>query len=505
MDQIKKLYWASAIVSICGIIFEVLFGAVGSYILGDGVKQYSITIGLFLTGMGIGAYLSEKINDKLVQVFVIVEYLIGTIGGFSILILFGITAYVGDGVDAIFLYFVITVVGGLTGLEMPILIRKASELGSKLNKSTARVLFFDYIGSLIGTVAFVLLLRPYLEFVKTGFLIAIFNILIGIVITISFQKEIKSPKKLIFIGIFLLFILGLGFIFGNEIWFNFEQKLYRDPVVRAFETPYQRIIVTRQKDDIRLFIDGNIQFSSTDEYRYHEALVHLPMNVAKKRDNILILGGGDGLALREILKYDDVKRISIVDLDRELIEFSKTDPLIKKLNKGSLESEKVKFYYQDALKFLQENQENIYDVIIVDLPDPNNESLNKLYTRTFYTQLRNHLSPDGAISVQATSPLFAREVYWTISKTVEATGLKVLNYHVEIPSFGNWGFILAGREKPNIDKIKLNIETKYLSDDLIPSLFHFGKDEGDLPNLKINTLNHPILIDLYQKAWKNYY
>lgn len=504
MDQTKKLYWASAIVSICGIIFEVLFGAVGSYILGDGVKQYSITIGLFLTGMGLGAFLSEKVNKNLVQTFVIVEYLIGTIGGFSILILFGITAYVGDGVDAIFLYFVITIIGGLTGLEMPILIRKASELGSQLNKSTARVLFFDYIGGLVGTIVFVLLLRPYLEFVKTGFFVAMFNIIIGILITLSFKNEIKNVKKLVTVGIILFLIMSLGFIFGNEIWFNFEQKLYRDPVVRAFETPYQRIVVTRQKDDIRLFIDGNIQFSSTDEHRYHESIVHIPMNTAKRRENILILGGGDGLALREVLKYSDVKHISLVDLDEELIEFSKNDPLIKKLNEGSLESDKVRFYFQDALKFLKEDKSHLYDVIIVDLPDPNNESLNKLYTRAFYSQLRNHLSPDGAISIQATSPIFAREVYWTISNTVESTELQVSNYHVEIPSFGDWGFILATREKPIIEDINLNVSTKFLQDDMVQSLFYFGKDEGPLPDLKINTLNHPILINLYEKAWKYY-
>lgn len=503
MSQTKKLYWASAIVSICGIIFEVLFGAVGSYVLGDGVKQYSITIGLFLTGMGLGAYLSEKINKHLVQTFVIVEYLIGTIGGFSILILFGITAYVGEGVDAIFLYFVITLVGLLTGLEMPILIRKASELGSELNKSTARVLFFDYIGSLVGTVLFVLLLRPYLEFVKTAFFVAMFNILIGFIIIFSFKSEIKHKKKLMIIGVILFILLGLGFIFGNEIWFNLEQQLYQDPILRAIETPYQRIVVTRHLDDIRLYIDGNLQFSSIDEYRYHESLVHIPISIAEKHENILILGGGDGLALREIFKHQGVKHVTLVDLDKDMVEFSKNDRLMTQLNKDSLRSDKVSLYFEDAFKFLEDNK-NLYDVILVDLPDPNNESLNKLYTKSFYSLIRNHIAPGGAISIQSTSPMYARKAYWTISKTVESTGLQVENYHVDIPSFGNWGFILASRDKIDINRIHIDVDTKYLQDNMVKGLFSFGKDENKLENLEINSLNHPILIKLYEEAWKYY-
>jgi len=504
MNKTNKLFWASAVVSIAGIVFEVLFGAVGSYVLGDGVKQYSITIGLFLTGMGIGSFLSERINKQLIQTFVIAEFAIGTIGGLSILTLFGISAYLDSGVDAIFLYLVILIVGGLTGLEMPILIRKVNELGTALNKNTARVLFFDYFGSLFGTILFVLALRTYLEFVRTAFLIAFFNILIGIYIAFVFKEEIKHLKRYLKVGTFLLVMMLTGFVFGNDVWFHFEQKLYRDPIMRTMETKYQRIVLTRYKNDIRLFINGNIQFSSTDEYRYHESLVHIPMSLAAHRENVLILGGGDGLAVKELLKYDEVKEITLVDLDKEMINFSKNDPLMTRLNNGSLESDKLNIYNVDALSFLKKNRRQLYDVILVDLPDPNDESLNKLYTKTFYAYLRNSLAPDGYISIQATSPLFAREVYWTISETVKSTGLHVVNYHVDVPSFGDWGFVLASRDKISVEKINIKVETKFLSNDMVKGLFYFGKDQMKPDKVEINTLNKPVIIQLYEKAWENY-
>jgi spermidine synthase len=510
IKKTKAIYWASGIVSICGIIFEVLFGAAGSYILGDGVKQYTLTISLFLTGMGIGASISEKVTKNLILSFVWIEYLIGLLGGLSIFLLFGVTAYIGEGTDALFLYSITLLVGTLTGVELPILIRKANEIGETLNRSAARVLFSDYAGGLIGGLLFVYLLRPELGLVKSAFVIAMINVAVALWFLFYFRDEIKKIKRHATAGVTILVILMAGVLVGEELAFSLEQKLYRDPIVHYDQTKYQQIILTKEQGDLRLFLDGQLQFSSTDEYRYHETLVHPAMAMSDKKRDVLILGGGDGLAVRELKQYDEIETITLVDLDPEMVELAKNHHDIVDLNDHAFDDPRVKAIHKDAFVFLEKAKE-FYDVILVDLPDPNNESLNKLYTLEFYQLVRNHLNPGGSVMVQATSPTFATEVYWTIDNTIRATGLETANLHVDIPSFGDWGFVLAKREPIQWDGLQLPKRTKFLDEETLTSLRSFGKDidrnikkDGKKIPLEVNTLMDPILIKKYNEAWKHY-
>ncbi|MBM7572871.1 polyamine aminopropyltransferase [Aquibacillus albus] len=511
VKQSHFIYWASGIVSICGIIFEVLFGALGSYILGDGVKQYTLTISLFLTGMGIGASLSEKVLKNLVIAFIYIEFLVALIGGTSSFIMFGITAFSPDGTDALFLYFITLLVGALTGVELPILIRKANEIGVSLNRSTARVLFSDYAGGLIGGLLFVYLLRPQLGMVKTAFLVGCINLAVALVVLFLFRKEITKFVSHLFVGAIIGIILIAGLFFGEEMALTFEQKLYRDPIIHMEESKYQKIVITKDQQDTRLYLDGGLQFSSVDEYRYHEVLVHPAMAQATNHNHVLILGGGDGIAAKEVLKYPDVQKVTLVDLDPAVIELANNDPNLLTINNGALKDEKVNIINKDAFNYLEETNE-WFNVIIVDLPDPNNEGLNKLYTKEFYSLARNHLLPDGAMMVQATSPVFAREVYWTISKTIESTGLQIENLHVDVPSFGNWGFVFASRGAIDLNRLEISVPTQFLTTELIQSLTVFGKDEDeDIRNergkkvvLEPNTIINPRLIQLYEKSWENY-
>lgn len=507
----RIIYWSSGIVSICGIIFEVLFGALGSYILGDGVKQYTLTISLFLTGMGIGASLSERVMKHLIITFVWIEFGVAVIGGFSSFTMFGITAFSPAGTEAFYLYFITLLVGGLTGVELPILIRKANEIGVTLNKSTARVLFSDYAGGLIGGLLFVFLLRPQFGMVKTAFLVGCINLTVALIVLWLFRREIRHFGLHAAIGLIIGVSLIIGLFFGEAMAFSFEQKLYKDPIIHMEETSYQKITLTQDEEDVRLFLNGSLQFSSTDEYRYHEVLVHPTMAFAENHENILILGGGDGIAAKEILKYEDVKNITLVDLDPAVVELANTNKHLLELNEGSLKNDKVHVENGDAFQFL-ENTNEWFDVIIVDLPDPNNEGLNKLYTKEFYSLLRNHLLPGGAAMIQATSPVFATEVYWTISETIASTGLFTENLHVDVPSFGDWGFVMASRDALNLSKIDIDVPTEFLTEDIISGLTTFGKDadkqitdkNGNAVELKPNTLIDPHLIQIYEKAWKNY-
>lgn len=194
-----------------------------------------------------------------------------------------------------------------------------------------------------------------------------------------------------------------------------------------------------------------------------------------------------------------------------MVELANTHHLLTELNKRSLTNKKVEAVHQDAFRFLEES-DGFYDVILVDLPDPNNESLNKLYTMEFYSLLRNHLTPGGAIMVQATSPVFAPQVYWTIDRTIQAAGLSTNNLHVDVPSFGGWGFVLASRHPISLKDLQIKAETRYLTTELLPALARFGKDEdakiedesGHPVELRPNTLIRPNLIEVYGKSWKYY-
>ena len=290
-------------------------------------------------------------------------------------------------------------------------------------------------------------------------------------------------------------------VFADNISMGIEGGLYRDQIIFLEQTPYQKIVVTKHKDDVRLYIDGNCQFSTADEYRYHEALVHVPMNEVTERKNILVLGGGDGLAVREILKYDDVSQIDLVDLDKEMIKICSTNPNITKINQDSLLSDKLTVYNQDAYEYLEKTDKK-YNVIIVDLPDPNTESLNKLYSNVFYRMCGGCLTEDGVIVVQSTSPYYAKKAYWCINKTIESEGFNVKPYHLQVPAFGDWGFNMASKKKLS-ENISFKVDTKYLSEDNVIALFKFGKDEVDT-NVEINRLTKPVLMEYYNKASQNW-
>ena len=257
--------------------------------------------------------------------------------------------------------------------------------------------------------------------------------------------------------------------------------------------------MTQWRDDVRLFLNGNLQFSSADEYRYHEALVHPALAALPAARRVLVLGGGDGMAVREILRYPQIESVTLVDLDPEMTRLFASVPLLRALNQDAFASPKVKVVNADAFKWLEQSSDH-FDFVIVDFPDPSNYSLGKLYTNAFYQLLERRLSARGVAVIQSTSPLYARRSFWCVVATIEAAGLKATPYHALVPSFGEWGYVIASRE-PFTPPGRYLPELRFLTPDIEPALFRFPKDMDRVP-AAVNRLNNQVLVQYYEAEWK---
>lgn len=483
------------LVALCGIAYELIISTVSSYLLGNSVYQFSLTIGFFMFAMGVGSYLSKLLGDNLIQNFILVEIAISLLGGVCSLLLLMVFPEIRALYNAT-MYSLILLIGALVGMEIPILTSILAEKQS-MRDSIANVMSLDYIGALIGSVAFPLFLLPQLGLIRSSFAIGLINILTALTNIHFFRKHLGAPRLLTGIALSILLTL-VGFtIFGSELTRFAEKHLYFDQIIYKKQTPYQRIVLTKSLsyNEHRLYIDGHIQFSSRDEYRYHESLVHPLLSIPGNKSRVLILGGGDGLAVREILKYNDVKEIHLVDIDPEMTRISKQLNVLASLNQHSLESPRLKIFNEDAFSFI--NRPGVfYDRVIIDMPDPHNEAINKLYSREFYTMIRKRMSANGILVTQSTSPFFTRRTFWCIQQTLAAVFENTLSYHVNIPSFGDWGFNLARINASIPTDFAFHVKTRFIDNSSMQSAMIFAKDiqKTDVP---VNSIMEPRLYQLY--------
>jgi len=440
----KRLYptllFSVLIIATCGILYELLLSSISSYFQGNSILQFSLTIGIFMFFMGIGSYLSKFVHKNLFEFFVNIEIGLGLLGGISAISLY--LAYAYSGYYYLYNFLFISILGTLIGIEIPIVVRIINQY-STLKETMARVLSFDYVGALVASIVFPIILLPKLGIFKTALFIGILNLFVAFANALLFKNILEKYLAKVLISITLIIFFLFAFIYSDKYTHPLEQKVFQDQIIFKKTTPYQDLVITRWNNDIRLFINGSIQFSSTDEYRYHESLVHIPMSLAHEHENILVLGGGDGLAVRELLKYKDIKNIDLVDLDPEMTHLGKTNSLFTKLNKNSLNNRKVHIFNQDAFNFIKASSK-VYSVVIIDLPDPNNTGLGKLYSYEFYEMLKTRMSKTAIMVTQSTSPYFARDAYWCIYHTIESVFNKAASYTVNVPTFGQWGFVMAG-------------------------------------------------------------
>jgi spermidine synthase len=491
------LFLSVFLIAACGLIYELIAGTLASYLLGDSVLQFSTVIGSYLFAMGIGSWLSKYLARGLVARFIYIELMVGLVGGFSSSLLF--LAFAWTDSFRFLLYALVLLIGTLVGLEIPLLMRILKER-FQFHDLVSHVLTFDYLGALGASLLFPLLLVPRLGLVRSALLFGLINAAVAVWSTFLFRDSIARPSHLRIIGGIVLAALTAGMFAADGIAAAADDNLYADEVIFTRNTRYQRIVLTKWKNDLRLFLSSHLQFSSRDEYRYHEALVHPGLAALAGARSVLVLGGGDGLAVREILKYPSVERVTLVDLDPEMTQLFATNSVLVELNKGSLKSPKVRVINDDAFPWLDRSEE-MFDFVVVDFPDPTNYSLGKLYTTAFYRLLARHVSAHGFIAVQSTSPLFARQSYWCIVNTMKQAGLRTFPYHVYVPSFGEWGFVLAGAgsyEPPRA----LPQGLRFLAVQNIPELFRFANDM--LPvDAEPNRLNDQVLVRYYEHEWKD--
>ena len=535
-----------------GYLSEILLSTVSTYILGNSVEQFTVIIALMLLMMGAGTYMQRFISDsRLIEKFILIEIALALLVGFAPIAIYAAFGVVPHYFHLVQYTFIISI-GFLVGFEIPVVLRINQSYARSLGSNIATTYAFDYIGACVAGFIFVYWLLKTLPLTEISFIFAAANFIVAVATFAYFWTQGKVERPWLAAVVVVVTIAALGFGYSQNRGWNqdLEQRLYRDKIVFSETTRYQRLVVTRNRelDEYRFYINGNLQFSSLDERIYHEHLVHPAMALVADHRKVLVLGGGDGLALREVLKYGDVESVTVVDLDPDVVRLFSGDPLLSRLNDSAFADARVATLATDALS-PQDGSVTVYqrtelpksarrpetrpiadvtvfnvdadrfldrvtgrwDVVFIDLPDPNSIELAKLYSKEFYLKLQGVLEPGAVVALQSTSPYHAKEAFLAIVRTLRAAGFHAVPYHDNVPSFGEWGWVLASRHYNDADAVRLILEgidsfpvpTEYLTPEASMRSFVFGKGWLQSDNTDISTLMRPRVLDYYlHDAWK---
>lgn len=531
----------------CGIVYEYVLSVLGNYLIGSSHEEIFIVIGLMMFAMGIGSGLQGQIRNRLFEAFLGLEIALGVVGAWA-----AIMVYLMHAVSEsyrIALYGFALLIGTFIGMEIPLLIRINRQYAQDLRGNLSQILSMDYIGSLTGALVFTYVLLTKVSLAKIGFILGATNIAVALVGLYAFRASLERPRRLVAVALVALASIALGLIYADDWTRTFEQRYFADPIIHRETTKYQHIVITKRDKTVNLYLNGHLQFSSDDEHIYHETLVHPPMLLAPKVARVLVLGGGDGLAVREVLKHPGVEEVTLVDIDAAMIRLAQQHPQLVRLNKGSLGSARVRTHVPELssaerkLQVRLKSERSVsrfqgpgepvatvevavgdadrllralpgpYDVVIIDFPDPSRLEIAKLYTRGFYRRLSKLLAPGAVISTQATSPFHAKTVFLCIGETLRAEGFAAVPYHENVPRFGEWGFYVARlggasellrAQMRSLDRLS-KIPTRYLTAEVLDASTRFGK--GWLTpkvQLEPNTRMRPVVLTYYRDAWSTY-
>lgn len=505
-QKAPALLLTALVIGTCGLVYELLAGTLASYVLGDSVTQFSVIIGVYLFAMGIGAWLSGFIDRELVVHFIEIEIGVALLGGSSAALLFLAFSRVSFFLGV--LYAVVLAIGVLVGLEIPLLMRILKDQ-YELKDLVSRVLTVDYLGALLASLLFPMFLVPKLGLIRGAFAVGLLNGVVALGCTFILADLVPRRFRLLLlraeaVGTLALLLAGLGA--ADWLTTLSEDQLYADPVIHAESSPYQRLVVTEGKGGFQLYLNGHLQFASADEHRYHEALVHPAVGLVSGRGRAprraLILGGGDGLAARELLLYPNLEEVVLIDLDRAVTDLARHLPPLVAQNRGALADPRVQVINTDAMIWLRDQapERPPFDLMIIDFPDPSSFALGKLYTTRFYRLAHRALAEDGALVVQSTSPMYARQSFWCVAHTLEAAGFSVRPYHVSVPSFGDWGYVLASPQPFDLPTLPSGPSFRFLTPELLPTLFVFSADTQEV-QAEVNSLNNQALVRYYESEW----
>lgn len=494
-----------------GIVSEYTLSTLATYFLGDSLFQWTMIVSIMLFSMGLGSRISKSFDDSLLEKFVIIEFILSIVATNVTVIVYTVFAFYGTVTFVI--YALAILVGLLIGMEIPLVIRLNEQFQNlKVNISSA--LENDYYGSLAGGIFFAFIGLPYLGLTYTPPILGGVNFLVALILVGAVWSEIANEKKkhfVIYAGLVLVILL-LNVAFSERI-VNWGDKIrYKDRVVYSEQSPYQKIVLTYSEGDYWLFLNGNQQLSTLDEAMYHEPLVHPVMQLHGEVSSVLVLGGGDGAAVRELLKYPEVDQITLVDLDSAVTNLAKNHPILVEINEDALNHPKVTVINQDGFTFLADTKDQ-FDVIIADFPDPRTVDLGRLYSLEFYQLCYNALSKNGFVITQAGSPYYAEQAFICIEKTIKAAGFQTLPLHNQVLTLGEWGWVLGAKGHSDDLKSRLvntnlgSLKTQWLNDQSLTMISSFGKEVFDrnYSETDVNRLHDPVLYKYYLKGrWDVY-
>ncbi|TQJ75383.1 spermidine synthase [Streptomyces sp. SLBN-31] len=453
----------------CGLVYELELVALASYLIGDSVTQASVVLSVMVFAMGIGSLAAKRLRWRAAAGFGAIEASLALVGGCSAMAMYAVFAWTGDwgglwadGPRWLLVAFSLTI-GLLIGAEVPLLMELIQRIRRQdAGGAVADLFAADYVGALVGGLAFPFLLLPQLGQLTGALITGTVNALAGGALVLGlFRRDLTRRARwtLLIANLAVLGLLASAAALVDDFERAARHAVYGADVRVALRTGVQEVVLTggTHGRPLHLFLDGRLRVSGRDERRYHEALVRPAMNGPHAR--VLILGGGDGLAAREVLRHRGVRRVDVVEVDPGVVRLARHDTALSALNGHAYDDPRVRVITADAFHWLRTAQRATYDVVVCDLPDPGITASTKLYSEEFYGLARRVLAPRGRLAVHA-GPLSARpHVFWTVVASVRAVGLHTVPYRVgdrdarfasgpdriagALRAPRDWGFVLA--------------------------------------------------------------
>ncbi|WP_330174511.1 polyamine aminopropyltransferase [Streptomyces sp. NBC_01498] len=525
----------------CGLVYELELVALASYLIGDSVTQASVVLSLMVFAMGLGSLLAKRLRCRAAVGFGLVEAALALLGGCSALVLYATFAWMGESRPALIGFSL--AIGVLIGAEIPLLMTLIQRVSRQDAGGTVADLFAaDYVGALVGGLAFPFLLLPWFGQLTGALLTGAVNVVAGGALVLwVFGRDLTGRERglLLLVNALVLAVLGTAAVLVDDFERAARRAVYGDGVRVAVQTEVQEVVLIGGRDGpVDLYLDGRLRVSERDEFRYHEALVHPAMRGRHAR--VLILGGGDGLAAREVLRYPDVRSVTLVELDPGVARLARTDPALAELNRHVYDDPRLRVEYADAFAWLRERGAagpgtpggtgertkdgpggragpgaQPYDVVVSDLPNPGITPSTKLYSEEFYGLASRVLAEGGRLAVHAGPPSARPRTYWTVDATLRAAGFRTSPYSATgrvsgfragpdrvrdaqrgaggagVGARPDWGFLLAAVGRP--PEVGLPRDAPALRS-LAPPVLEAGvrgAERTRIPDLPPSTLVHP--------------